>query len=138
MLQALKCTFHHLGVACRNLDQEFEVWKALGYEAEGPDFEDPVQRVRGRFLTGPGPRLELLVALTPDSPVEAMVRRGIKFYHQAFETSAFDEAVAALKQANYKLATGPVPAVAFEERRIAFFFLPQLNLIELIEGRQIR
>jgi len=49
--------FHHLGVACRNLDVEEAVWVPLGYTREGDDFEDPRQQIRGRFLTGPGPRL---------------------------------------------------------------------------------
>jgi methylmalonyl-CoA/ethylmalonyl-CoA epimerase len=136
MLNQLGCDFHHLGVACRDLEQEIRLWSQLGYQQESPIFEDPVQSVRGLFLTGPGPRLELLVSLTQEGPVAQMVRRGIKIYHQGFEAPDFDDAIALLRAANYKLVKGPVPAVAFAGRRIAFFLMPNMNLIEIIESER--
>lgn len=60
MLAALGCTFHHVGVACRDLDAEAGPWLSIGYAAEGVDFEDQIQQVRGRFLVGVGPRLRTL------------------------------------------------------------------------------
>lgn len=135
LLEDLSCTFHHLGIACRDLDAETAPWLALGYHAEGPDFEDPIQKVRGRFLLGAGPRLELLAALTTESPIDGMLKRGTKIYHQAFVTTRFDEAVTALRASDGKLVAGPVAAEAFERRRIAFIALPNMNVIELIEGR---
>ncbi len=133
MLKSLNASFHHLGLACRDLDAEARAWLDLGYHAEAPDFEDPIQRVRGRFLAGPGPRLELLAGCSSDSPIEGLVRRNIKIYHQAWEVPRFDDAVAKLRNAKYRLVTSPAPAVAFEGRRIVFFFMPNMNLIELIE-----
>jgi len=133
-LDGLPLQFHHLGVACRNLDVEAAAWTILGYLPEGPDFTDPVQQVSGRFLAGPGTRLELLVAAGPKSPVPAMLARGVKIYHTAYETSAFDGALQALRARRCKLTVGPVPAIAFGGRRIAFLLLPNMNLIELIEA----
>ena len=76
MLSKLGGKFHHLGVACLDLDKESKPWVTLGYRPEAPDFEDTIQQVRGRFLIGAGPRLELLVATTPTSPVTAALARG--------------------------------------------------------------
>ena len=133
MLDQLGCRFHHLGVACRDLAQEARTWLSLGYRADSEIFEDPIQSVRGQFLAGPGPKLELLASLTPDGPVAQMVRRGIKIYHQGFETAGFDAAIIVLRGANFKLVKGPVPSVAFATRRIAFFLMPNMSLIEIIE-----
>lgn len=133
MLSALACEFHHLGVACLDLDKEAKPWLALGYAPEGPDFEDPRQLVRGRFLVGAGPRLELLIATAEASPVKAALARGAKIYHQAFLAPRFDESLLKLRNLGCKLTVGPEPAVAFQGRRIAFLLMPNLNLIELIE-----
>jgi methylmalonyl-CoA/ethylmalonyl-CoA epimerase len=138
MLDRLRCAFHHLGVACRDLDRESLPWLALGYRVESQVFEDPIQGVKGQFLVGPGPRLELLASLAPDQPVASMVRRGITLYHQGYETPLFDQTVAALSEANNKLVKGPVPAVAFGGRQIAFFVLPNMNIVEIIEKVSVR
>lgn len=135
MLRKLGCKFHHLGVACLDLDKEAKPWIAVGYRPEGPDFEDPTQQVRGRFLAGVEPRLELLIATTPTSPVTGALARGAKFYHQAYTTPRFEETIAGLRGLGCKLVVGPVPAVAFGGRRIAFLMTANVSLIELIEQR---
>jgi methylmalonyl-CoA/ethylmalonyl-CoA epimerase len=135
MLRSVGGSFHHIGIACRDLDSESSDWLAQGYEIEGPDFEDPLQLVRGRFLVGPGPRLELLVGTAPGSPVDGVIARGGKLYHQAWDVPAFDKAVDKLSS-KVRLIGGPSPAVAFGGRRIAFFLTPAMNLLELIERSQ--
>ncbi|NYT58411.1 VOC family protein [Alcaligenaceae bacterium] len=134
MLNKLSCTFHHIGIACRDLDAESVHWQALGYVIEEPEFEDPVQRVRGRFLVGPGPRLELLTPAGPGSPVEGVIKRRNKMYHQAFEAPDFMAAISALEAGGARLVSEPASAVAFDGRRIAFLLLPNANLIEIIES----
>lgn len=134
MLDRDGCRFHHLGLACRDLAKESAAWTGLGYRPEGPIFVDPVQKIRGCFLVGPGPRLELLTPEGEGSPIEGYLARGIKIYHQAFESDAFETDLAALTAQGGKITAGPVPAVAFDGRRIAFVLLPTLNLIELIEA----
>lgn len=134
MFSELGCTFHHLGLACRDLDAEARPWMALGYTAEAPDFHDPIQQVRGRFLVGPGPRLELLIPSAAGSPVEGVLQRHGKIYHQAFLTPKLEETIAAARAARCKLVVEPVPAVAFDGRLIAFLLMPNMNLLELIDN----
>jgi methylmalonyl-CoA/ethylmalonyl-CoA epimerase len=136
MLERLGCDFHHLGVACRDLDAEEQSWAFLGYRRDTADFHDPRQKVSGRFLVGPGPRLELLVGTSQESPVAAMVRQGIKLYHHAYVTERFDETVGSLRSRGIKLVSGPMPAVAFDGCKIAFFMTPTMNLIEIIERKR--
>ncbi|WP_411287936.1 VOC family protein [Phenylobacterium sp.] len=134
MLDSLHARFHHLGVACRDLDRERAGWLALGYQEEGAVFLDPRQKIRGQFLTGPGPRIELVTPHGDGSPVDGYLARGTKIYHQAYECPDLEAALAILSAAGAKITAAPAPAVAFEGRDIAFVMLPNLNLIELIEA----
>jgi hypothetical protein len=63
--------FHHLGVACDDIAAEIPCFEALGYRQEGGMFRDPIHKVEGAFMTGPGPRLELLAPIGAVSPVRA-------------------------------------------------------------------
>lgn len=134
MLEKLGCTFHHIGVACKDFALEQMVWEQLGYHQEDEEFEDPVQRVKGRFLVGPGPRLELLVPTSADSPVQGVLSRRTRMYHQAFEVKDFDVALDALEDAGARRTAEPAAAVAFGGRRIVFLFLRNGHLLELIEA----
>jgi methylmalonyl-CoA/ethylmalonyl-CoA epimerase len=124
--------FHHIGVACRDLDAEERVYTLLGYAREGADFRDPIQGIGGRFLFGGGPRLELLIELPGSGVLTPWLRKGIRLYHLAWEAENLREASASLQTARAKVVADPVPAVAFGGREITFLMLPNLQLIELI------
>lgn len=125
--------FHHIGVACKNLDGEAARWVELGYVQEGLDFADPVQGIIGRFLIGGGPRLELLVGSSKDSVLSPWLNGGVKMYHMAYEVAVMDEMIAKLRESGAKVMVKPVPAVAFGGRSIAFLLLPNMMLVELIQ-----
>ena len=125
-------SFHHIGVACRNLDAEERVYALMGYVREGNDFEDPVQGIGGRFLTGAGPRLELLIELPGSGMLTPWLRKGIRLYHLAWVAKDLHQASADLVSSRARVVVEPVPAVAFNGRKITFLMLPNLQLIELI------
>ncbi|UVO30880.1 VOC family protein [Bradyrhizobium arachidis] len=106
-----------------------------GYSPEGPLFEDPIQQVRIQFVSGGGPRLELIEPAGAESPVEGILKRGSKFYHLAYEVDRFDDAIARFRERQHVLVSSPAPAVAFEMRRIVFLASATRTLIELIEAR---
>lgn len=127
-------TFHHIGVASRSFARDRSAFEAMGYVDEGEIFEDPIQKIKGLFMIGGGPRVELV---TPSSESEGVLtgvlNRGEKMYHMAYEAVDFSAALLALRAQRGKIIVEPVPAVAFGGRNIAFAFLPNLLLIELIE-----
>jgi len=133
-MEGIELRFHHLGVACRDLDQEERGWLSLGYKRESDDFVDPIQQVRGRFLVGNGPRLELLAEYGPTSPIPKFLSKGIKIYHTAYEVEHFDRAIETMRSKRFKLMSDPARSVAFGGRRIAFLMQSTLNLVEIIEG----
>lgn len=134
-MSAAKLEFHHIGVACADLDATRARYACLGYSIESPVFEDPVQSIRGQFLAGPGTRIELVAPLSAESPVSGWIARGVHLYHTAYLTANLAASIAmARREMRAKIVVEPVPAVAFDGRRIAFLLAPGAMLIELIEA----
>lgn len=131
--EMLGLRFHHVGVACRDLDREERTLSCLGYHLEGADFVDTTQGVAGRFLGGQEPRMELLRPLGEGGVLRPWLNSGAKMYHLAYETTSLLDSVTALRAQRAKLVVEPVAAVAFGMRHIAFLMLPNMLLIELIQ-----
>ena len=134
LAQSNDITFHHVGVASQNYSQDELIFSMLGYKIEGASFEDPIQGIRGQFLAGNGPRIELITPmLTSESAImKGVFEKGVKLYHLAFETTNLHTAIDEIRRQGGKLVVEPVPAVAFDNREIAFAFLRNLLLVELI------
>ena len=128
-------SFHHLGIACRSLEREADAYASLGYVRESDEFDDPGNGIRGVFLGGPGPRIELVVDRPGARVVEPWLRRGSAVYHAAFEVDDLAQSIAELTATHAKLIVAPRPAVAFAGRCIAFVMLRNRMLVELIALR---
>lgn len=128
-------TFDHIGIACRDIDKTKAFYLAMGYEAS-PVVEDPIQHVRISFLSKTGvPKLELLEPLDDQSPVaRTLATTGVSPYHFCYTVEDIEEVIAQLRYQRFLLVTGPVPAYAMENRRIAFLFQKNTGLIELVEA----
>ena len=125
--------FHHLGVACERIAAEIEVWAGLGYRPEGEAFVDAAQGVRGLFMVGGGPRIELLEATENSRTLEPWLKRSVKFYHSGYFVPDLAAAIAALEARGASIARPPARSAYFGGA-IAFLLMPNLALIELIEG----
>ena len=130
--------FHHLGLATRRLAREADGWRMFGYVPDGDAFEDHVQGVRGIFLSGPGPRLELLEPLPESTVLDGWIDRGIRIYHQAFEVPDIRATLESTLARGAKVVVQPVPAIAFGGRLIAFVMLPMMHLVEFIDTPPVR
>jgi len=101
---------------------------------EGAIFEDPIQRVKVAFFDLHGTTIELVEPLGPHSPVDRSLSVGTKLLHLAFEVPDLEKAIASSREHGLRLLAPPVPAVAFDERRIAWVFSRHHGLFELIEA----
>ncbi len=128
--------FHHLGVACENIAAETEIWTSFGYRVEAAPFIDEAQGIRGLFMVGDGPRIELLEATGQSSTLGPWIKRHVKFYHMGYLVSSFDGAIETLLGAGATVARSPMMSVFFEAR-IAFLMMPNMALIELIDADAI-
>jgi methylmalonyl-CoA/ethylmalonyl-CoA epimerase len=127
--------FHHIGVACESMAFDERVYAQLGYEREGSEFVDPGQGVRGLFLIGPGPRLELLEPYEGSTTLEPWLRSGSRMYHQAFEVDDLDASLASARvDLRAHVLRAPMAAPAFAGRPVSFLMLRNRSVIELIQA----
>jgi len=129
--------FHHLGVVVQRLDDMVDAYRSLfGYRVLSGPVTDPVQRVTVCFLGSDdpaSPTVELVCPADRDSPVHGFLAKGIAAYHVCYEVDDLDAALAEVRSRACVVVAPPAPAVAFDGRRIAWFYTPARQLIELVE-----
>lgn len=125
--------FHHIGYATASLDRELSFFNFLGYRQEGERFADATQGISGCFMTGPGPRIELLENLPDSQTLTPWLNAGIKMYHFAYLVEDMEAALAWARSQRAKVTVPPVAAVAFGGRYIAFVIFRSGLMVEFIE-----
>jgi methylmalonyl-CoA/ethylmalonyl-CoA epimerase len=125
--------FHHIGYATNSIERELKTFELLGYRVEGDRFTDPIQGVVGCFLVGPGPRTELLESLPDSKTLNPWIEAGVKMYHLAYLVDDIFRTVQWAREQRARVTVEPVPAVAFDGRRICFVMLRNGLLVEFIE-----
>jgi len=130
----------HVGVAVPSLDPTTELLSNLfGYKVVSGPFDDPIQKVTVNFLAkseSDVAEIELIAPITEDSPIRSMLAKdGGGAYHLCFETSDIDGALAHAKKNGCIVVSAPVPAVAFQGRRIAWIYTRSRQLFELVEAK---
>lgn len=132
-----KYGFHHVGIAVRNLSEAIPIYENLfEYELTSGPFDDPIQNVSVCFLSrGEGdPALELVAPLGPNSPIDRTLKKGGGTYHICYQVPDIAAAITHLTGLGSLLLSGPVPAVAFESRSIAWLMTEAGLLVELVQG----
>jgi methylmalonyl-CoA/ethylmalonyl-CoA epimerase len=131
-------TFHHVGVAVQDIRAAIPVYKNLfGYEVTAGPFDDPIQNVSVCFLSrgGGDPAIELVAPFGPNSPVARTLKKGGGTYHICYEVPDIRAAIEHLKTNGAFLLNGPVPAVAFAMREIAWLLTDEaFLLVELVQS----
>ena len=131
-------SFRHLGVAVDSIEKARPVYEKLfGYKLISGPFSDPIQRVSVCFLeTGDpgGMVIELVEPLGEQSPIRRILEKGASAYHVCYEVKDLDETLRNISEQGCLVVSRPAPAVAFANRRIAWFYTPTRQLIELLES----
>lgn len=116
---------HHLGLAVQDA--------AKARVADLAMTTDPIQRVKVGFVSIGDCCVELIEPLGPDSPVSNSIKQGYKLLHACFEVDDIEAALRQAEQHSFKVIQQPVPAVAFDQRRIAWVWHPVWGVFELLE-----
>ncbi|MDP6172769.1 MAG: VOC family protein [Rhodospirillales bacterium] len=126
----------HIGIVVEDLDQAKERYGDwYGFTKVTDMVFDPVQKVRLVFVeTGPGPRLELIEAVGEDSPVLKYAQTGGGLHHLCYEVDQLEDALSGMRAKGALIVCPPVPAVALQNRRIAFIYTRDKQLIEFLEA----
>jgi methylmalonyl-CoA/ethylmalonyl-CoA epimerase len=97
---------------------------------------DPHQKVLVSFLIPDGEsatQIELVEPKGTDSPVHPFLDRGGGLHHLCYEVDDLDLHLQQMRDQGSVPARPPLPAVAFDGRRIAWMFTPDRLLLEFLE-----
>ncbi len=131
-------SFHHLGVAVRDIRKAIPIFRELfGYELTSGPFDDPIQKVSVCFLGRGGNGdlvIELVAPLGDDSPVSGKLKTGGGAYHICYQVRDIRASIKQLVEKRSLLISGPDPAVAFDQREIAWLMTEARVLVELVQA----
>ncbi len=127
-------TVHHIGYLVTDLAKSAKRFEVLGYVPSSGPVYDSYRVVDILFLTKDGITVELVCPKSRDSVVGKLIQTYKNApYHMCYETVAFDEDAAYLRQNGYTPIDEPLAAPALENRRVCFFMSSRAGIIELLE-----
>jgi methylmalonyl-CoA/ethylmalonyl-CoA epimerase len=124
--------FHHVGVACRNIDEEIaNISKIHQIIKKSPVVFDKEQNAELVLLTlSDGTNIELISG----KPVETLLKKDITYYHLCYEVDNIDLEIARLVNEHAFLISPPKPAILFDNRKVAFLNV-SYGMIELLNSK---
>ncbi len=125
---------HHVGCLVDSISESFKSYQFLYPNAQlSIIYNIDSQKVRVAFLDlGSDVFIELVEVADDNSSLNKMKKKGVSFYHLAFTDSNFDERLSFLQDQNFRLIS-IFNSEAFENKRCAFLYSPEMQLIEIIE-----
>lgn len=129
--------FHHFGLAVRRPREAELFLAALGYRM-GEAIHDPGQNVRLKMCThATEPDVEIIWPGDTPGPIDGMIQRhssGI-IYHLCYVTDNLTAALEALEKAGLRVVcvSSPQPAPLFGGRKVSFYNVVGIGLMEILE-----
>jgi methylmalonyl-CoA/ethylmalonyl-CoA epimerase len=120
-----KARFHHIGLAVKSIRDVSPSSEVI---------VDSVQKVFLSFVSVGGIKIELLEPSGEDSPVFESLKKNVKLLHICYSVPEVQTAVKECRKYGFRCIARPVPAAAFNNRKIAWVYSPVYGLIELLES----
>src|ERR1700735_3656461 len=124
--------FHHVGIACKNIDEEIaNISKIHQVIEQSQKVFDEEQNAELVLLTlADGTKLELISG----KQVETFLKKNITYYHLCFEVPDIRMEVDRLIGDHAILLSPPKPAILFDNREVAFLTV-SYGIIELLSKK---
>jgi methylmalonyl-CoA/ethylmalonyl-CoA epimerase len=126
----------HIGIAVSDLENSIKSYSKLGFEAVGPIYKDLDRNVCIQFMTNNSYRIELISTdnqSTP-SPIENIIKKSRNvMYHFCYIVDDLEFEVARLRNDGFALIQSAKPAIALDQKLVAFLFNNETGIIELLE-----
>tara|TARA_Y100000816_G_C26051272_1_gene551246 strand:+ start:560 stop:982 length:423 start_codon:yes stop_codon:yes gene_type:complete len=125
---------HHLGIAVKDIAKEAEIYCSLmGFEAETEILREPPQKVDVQFFVLNGFRIELIQAISEDSPILGFIKRGGILNHICYESIDIEATVKNLKKDKGLFQTVDIiKASTLDDCYYSFFAKPSGEVLEII------
>lgn len=116
--------FEHIGLAVGKIEDVSAALKPI---------VDPIQKVKIAFLNLNGIKIELVAPNAEDSPVNGILEKKQTLYHLCYKVPDINVAIQEGKKSGFHCIATPVPAVAFDNKRIAWLYNRFFGLVEIVE-----
>ena len=130
-------TLHHLGFVVESIaDCAERFTRSIRGAWDGRIIHDPIQAVHATFLQQPSPVEALIELVQPDGPqsrVAPFLNRGGGLHHLCYEVDKLEEQLEYSRSLGAVMIQKPVPAVAFDGRRVAWIYTRDKLLLEYLE-----
>lgn len=125
--------FHHIGYLTNNLDKTTNYFKKLKYKKVKKLIFDRNLKVKIQFLKNGNNTIELIKPNINNYGLINILKQKNYAYHFAYKVKDLNKALFQLKK-NFKLIVNPIPAKAFQGKKVAFLSMPDGFIIELIQS----
>ena len=129
----MEFTIEHIGYVTRNIEKTAEAFKILGYSSEAVDNDD-TQKTKICCLRKEGEvSIELVEPYPENATMLNMLKKGATPYHTCYTVADVQQTYEQLKELGFTPLFSPVPAPAFGNRLICYFWKKDIGLIEIVE-----
>ncbi|MBB6371651.1 VOC family protein [Chryseobacterium shigense] len=121
--------FHHVGVACKDIQAELQnIRKLHKIIEETPVVFDENQQAELCMITVED---GLNIELVSGKPVQNLLKKNISYYHICYEVDDIDQSIENLIEHGGMLISPPKEAILFNNRKVAFLML-SYGIVELL------
>lgn len=129
----MEFAIEHIGYVTKNIEKTAETFKILGYSSE-TIVNDDTQKTKICFLRKEGEvSIELVEPYPENVTMLNMLKKGTIPYHICYTVSDVQTTFDELKELGFTPLFSPVPAPAFNDRLICYFWKKDIGLIEIVE-----
>ena len=126
---------HHFGYLTKSIEDSVKEFLRLGYVTYDRLYLDQARGIKIQFIrSASGELLELIEPTSETSVVKGvMSSSNNKIYHICYYTADIEQTVDSLKEQGFMLISPPQPAIALNNRNVAFLLSKHAGIIELYE-----
>ena len=126
--------FHHIGYLTTNLNNSIKEFKKINYKKKGNLINDKNLLVKIQFIFNSNNIIELVKPYKKNYSLLKIFKNKNYAYHFAYKVKNLKTSIKKLKKNNFKIIVNPVPAKAFNNKKVAFLKMKNGFIIELIES----
>ena len=125
--------FHHIGYLVNNFNSAIKDFKKFNYKKKKSIIKDNNLKVQIQFLENGNNIIELVKPNNKNIGLLSLLKKKNYAYHFAYKVKNLDKTLVMLKK-KFKIIVNPVPAKAFNNKKVAFLRMKNGFIIELIQS----
>ena len=125
--------FHYIGYLVNNFNTSIKDFKNFNYKKKKSIIKDNNLKVQIQFLENGNNIIELVKPNNKNIGLLSLLKKKNYAYHFAYKVKNLDKTLVMLKK-KFKIIVNPVPAKAFNNKKVAFLRMKNGFIIELIQS----